>query len=132
MALTADSDAESALRIVARPRRVGIPRPRAGDPVARAYVGRCGAGSRRVEPCPASFNPADGQDAHFRDRAAQTALPAGVRAGVGAVVLGLVLERGVPLGTPGPRSTAVRLCLRHASRLVPPRYLHDRIRASPR
>ena len=50
------------------------------------------------------------------DRAAQAALPAGLRAVLGHAVLGLVLARGLPLAAPDRRAAPLRLRLRHAAR----------------
>ena len=58
----------------------------------------------------------------LRDRSAEAALPPGVRAGLGAAVLGLVLAAGVRLGPPDRRAARLRLRLRHAARLVAARH----------
>ena len=66
-----------------------------------------------------------------RGRPAQTALRASLRASVSAPVLGLVLAAGVCVCSIHPRSVVVRLCVRHASLLVPARYLYIRLRVVP-
>src|SRR5512146_418450 len=62
----------------------------------------------------------------------EAALHASVRAGLGAVVLGLVLAPGLRLCALYPRPADLRVCLRHAARLVAPRNLHPRFRTVSR
>ena len=74
----------------------------------------------------------DAPHAVARDRPEEAALRAGDRPGRGAALLGLVLAAGVPVGPPHRRATAVRICLRHAARLVEARRLHARLRSRSR
>ena len=64
--------------------------------------------------------------------AEKTALPASVRAGLGAVVLGLVLASGLRFCAVHRRPTAFRVRVRHAAGLVEARHLLSRLRSVSR
>jgi hypothetical protein len=85
-----------------------------------------------MECSPAGSFPAQRAAADAAGGREEAALSAGLRAGIGAVVLGLVLASGLRLCPFHTRSTALRVCVRHVAVLVAPRYLHSRLRSVSR
>ncbi len=114
-----------------RPRRTDRPCPgaRAAGSGPDAHHGR--HRPRRLEPGAHRACASRWERTLAQDRPQASALSAGVRAGIGAGLLGLVLAAGLRLRLPHRRAAALRLRVRHAALVVAARRLHARLRAVP-